>query len=310
MMQLAFLNKQIALAELGMLTSYIVMIWAIYFFTGSISLFTIFVPMLVTASCELIYLLLKLFRYYNQLPSVTTEPIHIPLIVIFKQRVYNYIHQVTKTIFSPNSMTLLFAYMLGFQQAATIKFFTNIITLGYTCIHKTIGVTSGATLSAMNQTSFNQIQIIFAKITKTYFQFLYSMGIMIAIVIGYSWYTTTITPLMIAQITLFLVIGFLENITLTYEQLFISQHRSKILACINLFELSLLLPIIYWGASIYTGLFVLMAFIFIKLGSLYIITLLAQRYWRIQPIAPKNFYISMIIACIAIISFIISTKSL
>ena len=305
MMQLAFLNKQIAFAELGMLISYIAIIWGIYFSTNSISLFTIFAPMFITASCELMYLSYALFQYYNQLPSITVEPVRIPFILIFKQRIYNYIHQVTKTIFSPNSMTLLFTYMLGFQQAATIKFFTNVITLGYTCIHKTIGVTSGATLSAMHHTSFNQIQLIFAKITKTYFQFLYSMGIMVAIIIGYSWYTTAITPLMIAQITFFLIIGFLENITLTYEQLFISQHRSKILAIINLCELGLLAPIVYWGVFTHKGLFVLMAFILIKLTFLYVITFLAQRYWRIQPIVHKNIYILMISACIAIMSFIL-----
>ena len=302
MMQLAFLNKQIAFAELSMLTSYIGIIWVIYLCNHSISLSTIFVPMFITAFCELIYLLSVLFRYYDQLPTISTAPINIPLLLIFKQRIYNYVHQVTKTIFSPNSMTLLFAYMLGFQQAATIKFFTNIITLGYTCIHKTIGVTSGATFSAIHHTSFNQIQLIFSKITKTYFQFLYSMSMIIALVLGYSWYAGTISHLMTLQILLFFFIGFLENITLTYEQLFISQHRSKILACINLIELSLLIPVIYWGSTIHAGLIVLMTFIFVKLTSLYCISSLAQRYWRIQPIIHRNVYLlitttSLIVMC-------------
>lgn len=298
--QLAFLQKKISYAELGMLTSYVTTIWLVYHYQRSISLFTIFMPMFITSLLELIYLSYVFFKYYKNLPikiSNISYALKIPFKVVFTQRIYNWIHQITKTIFSPNILTIMFAYMLGFQQAAMIKFFTNIITLGYTWIHKAIGISSAATLSAINHAPIREIQPIFNQITRAYFKFLYSMSTVIGLVISYSYYMHIITPIMALQIIIFFCIGFLEQITLTYEQLFISQKKSQYLALINITELTLLFLILYINKDIH-GYICMIIFVIAKLVSLTVIELLAQKYWNIRPILLSNHYIKI---CIAIL---------
>lgn len=286
--QLAFLNKQLAYAELGMLFSYVSIIWISYGSGRAISLHTIFLSMLITATIELMYLTLVLLQYYQHLPTTLTTTPKIASIIIARQSMYNYIHQLSKTIFSPNSMTILFAYLLGFQQAATIKFFTNIITLGYTFIYKIISSAGGATLSHVHQASTDLIRDVFSKITTVYFQFLVTMTVMVSIILGCSWYRATITNTMVLQLSLFFIVGFLEQITLIYERLFISQGRAAILAIVNICELMMLLPILYYilfyaGDKNYNYI-IFIFFVIIKLISLCTIASLARAYWNITPI--------------------------
>lgn len=290
--QLAFLNKQIAYAELGMLFSYVSIIWISYGSGQAISLHTIFLSMLVTATIELMYLTLVLLQYYQHLPTTLTTTPKIASIIIARQSMYNYIHQLSKTIFSPNSMTILFAYLLGFQQAATIKFFTNIITLGYTFIYKIISNAGGATLSHVHQASTDLIRDVFSKITTVYFQFLLTMTVMVSIILGCSWYRATITNTMVLQITLFFIVSFLEQITLIYERLFISQSRADILAIVNSCELMMLLPILYcilfYAGDKNYNYIIFIFFVIIKLISLFAIAFLAFKYWGIKLMFPSK----------------------
>ena len=281
MMQLAFLNKQIACAEITMLTTYIITVWTIFRVQGNLTLYTILIPMLITSSVELCYLLYHFFKFYKKLPErMNTSPISLQ--IIFKQRIYNYINQIAKTIYSPNSMTIFFAYLLGFQQAATIKLFTNIITLCYTCISKSIGVTIGATFSAINQMPLPAIQSFFKDVTKRYFQLLYILSLVIMIIVGYSYYFSIITGIMAIHILLFFGISFFEHVSITYEQLFMTQHAANILAIINCVSLIAL------GACVYAYIFkmihpaiIIVIFFVVKLFSLKTMNMIAQKRWTI-----------------------------
>lgn len=285
--QLAFLNKQISIAELSMLISYITIIWSYYYFTGKITLYTIFMPMFITATLELIYLTVVITMYYQQIPSIITTTNKIPFRLFLMQRIYNWIHQITKTIFSPNIMTIMFAYTLGFQQAATIKFFTTLITFGYTCIHKTIGISSGAILSATNHKSIEKIRFLFTQVTRSYFYFLYTMSTIIFVIVRYSYWANLITATMALHIVIFFIIGFLEQITLTYEQLFISQKKSKDLAILNIIELIIFFLIFYWSNYLQASV-IFIFFVIIKLINLGAITYLADKYWAINLKAFQN----------------------
>jgi hypothetical protein len=286
-MQLAFLNKQIAYAEITMLITYISMIWIIFNIHGQLTLHNIFIPMLITSALESCYLLHHLLNFYYKLPKLT-NPSQISLKIIFKQRIYNYINQIIKTIYSPNSMTIFFAHLLGFQQAATIKFFTNIITLCYTCISKSIGVTTGATFSAMNQMPLPAIQSFFKDVTYRYFQFLYIISFVLITVVGYSYYFSIITKIMALHILLFFSISFLEHVSVTYEQLFISQQAAKLLAMINLVGLVLLSGCgwIYHSYNI-NPIILLCMIMTIKILLLDAIRFFAEIYWGIPS---YNFY--------------------
>ena len=239
MMQLAFLAKSIAYAQISSLIIYISCVWTIYAINGQLDLESIFIPMLATSIIELSFLCYTFAQFYDRLPDVQeiVAPT-IPFKVLFLQRCYNYINQIAKVLYSPNSMTLYFAYALGFTQAATIKFFTNIITLLYTCIAKSVGVTSGAIFSS---TPMRSINIAFKEITHRYFQLLALLSSIIFVIISYAYCTGKITQVMACQILLFFIISFLENVTATYEQLLMSQRKAWVLTCMHGIGLLLLL---------------------------------------------------------------------
>jgi len=283
MMQLAFLNKQIVYASLSMLFAYIATVWTIFTITGQLTLYNIFIPMIIFSTLELWYVSYQMIQFYNSLATVTSTIAHIPFNLLFKQRIYNYTNQIIKTLYSPNCMTLFFAYILGFQQAATIKFFTNIITLCYTCISKTIGVTTGAALSTMNSMPLPAIQSFFKEVTYRYFQLLCLLSIILMIIIGYSSYYSIITNIMAWHITLFFVISLLENISITYEQLFISQHAAKVLAVINSTGLVLLgmSGWLYYSYN-FNPIILLSVGIIIKIISLLSLNIVAYQRWGIS----------------------------
>lgn len=284
MMQLAFLNKQIAYAEITMLITYISTIWIIFSLYKQLTLYNIFMPMLITSALELSYLSYVFFKFYCKLPELLHTS-KISLEIIFKERIYNYINQIIKTIYSPNSMTIFFAYLLGFQQAATIKFFTNIITLCYTCVSKSIGITTGATFSAMKHMPLPAIQSFFKDVTHRYFQFLYILSCILIMVIGYSYSNSIISGIMVLHILLFFSISFLEHVSITYEQLFISQQAAQLLAFVNLIGLMLLI-ICGWVYHTYhfDPIIILYACLIIKILLLYIIRSLAKKRWGIASI--------------------------
>ncbi|MDP3787720.1 MAG: hypothetical protein Q8Q60_00200 [Candidatus Chromulinivorax sp.] len=281
MMQLAFLNKQIAYAEISMLIAYISMVWVTFTIQGQVTLYTIFIPMAITSTLELWYVLHHVLQFYRTLPNLENRS-QIALKLIFQQRIYNYINQIIKTIYSPNSLTIFFAYLLGFQQAATIKFFTNIITLCYTCISKSIGITTGATFSAMKHMPLPVIQDFFHDITRRYFQFLYILTFVLIVVLGYSYYSSIITKIMALHILLFFCISYLESISITYEQLFMSQHASKLLAIINLSGFAILCA---WGYIYHycnmNSIVFMIIFMGIKILLVKVMQFFAKNYWGV-----------------------------
>ena len=265
-----------------MLSCYIGSVWSLYWLYQDINLSIIFMPMLLTGTLELSYYLYILQKYYHKMSQ---EPVaaDIPFKVLFLQRCYNYCNQITKAVYSPNSMTLFFTYLFGFQQAADIKFFTTLITLLYTCIAKSIGVTTGAIFSAINHMSITHIQSFFINITKRYFQFLYLLTGILTSVVGYAWQSSYITGIMAVHILIFFSISFLEHVSITYKQLFMSQAHAWQLALINLSGLIIIIPSFYAFACnwINQSIF-LIAFLVVKVVSLWIISYAAHIYWKIS----------------------------
>ncbi len=282
MMQLAFLNKQIAYANLSMLFIYIATIWTMFNIFGQLTLYNIFIPMLIFSTLELWYVLSQMMQFYHSLQTISATTPQIPFNLVAKQRIYNYINQIVKTIYSPNCITLFFAYVLGFQQAATIKFFSNIITLCYTCISKTIGVTTGAALSTMNNLPLSALQSFFKEVTHRYFQFLYLLSCILMIIVGYAYHNSAITGIMAWQIIIFFSISLLENLSITYEQLFISQHAAKTLALINVLGFGFLAVCgCFYYLYSFHSMMLLWVGIIIKLTSLLILNTLAYKRWGI-----------------------------
>lgn len=295
-MQLAFMNQAIATAEIAMLGSYIAMVWITYSIQKIVSLYTLLIPLLITASAELCFFLLLLIRFYKKLPDVPGKITKIPFLVLMQQRFYNFINQLTKTFFSPNFMILILATLFGFQKVGSIKVFTNTIALIYTFLNRTFGITSGATFSANRHLKQQDFQNLFIKITNNYFQALFVIAVAC---VGYiSYYTTIVnsTNAIMIQVMPFFVISFLEYLVLTYEQLFLAKQAALQLAMINAINLIVLAIVVSYSLTMHMNkaLFILLG---MRVCSVAAISYTAFYLWNIKP----KFSIDKTILCIGLI---------
>lgn len=241
-LQLAFLYQAIAYAQLMMLAAYLISVWSSYYWYGNINLQTILLPMLATSCIETGYLLYKVGSFCQKLPQETSTPT-IPFKVLFLQRMHNYCNQIIKSVYSSNLITMMFAYKLGFEQAAAIKFFTNVITLCYTCIAKSIGITAASSYAQVGQ-SFLTLRNTCMLITYRHLQLLSILTLCIACITGYAYWASYMTYDMVWYIFLFLIIAFFEHIAIAYELLYIALRKSQVILWCNIISLTPLLA--YW----------------------------------------------------------------
>lgn len=281
--ELAFLNKQITIIQTTMISAYVILFWSSYFIYGNITLNTIFIPMVIVSCSEAILTLKILWDWYKEIPSLPAaqQSNSISLCHIAKEQAYNYINQLSKNLFSPNFLMVLIAYQIGMQQTGQIRFFTNIITLLYMILNRSVAIPSGALFSSINKENFSKTKKLFLTITNTYIQFLYVLAIIVI--------TTTVNQLFIQQseiqtfyfVLLFILAGFIEYITITYEKLYIVQHKTHQLAIINACSALTFIAIIY-NTLLSPSLF-LLPMCFIRIITAYLIGLYAYKKWGIKP---------------------------
>lgn len=281
--QLSFLNKEIAKIQISMIASYVVLFWGSYISIQQITLYSIFLPMLIISCGEIILLTTLLFKYYNSLPEKAQTADSVPKHTMAKEQLYNYANQVTKSFFSPNFLMLVIAYNFGMAQAGSIRFFTNTITLFYMLLNRSIGIPSGALMSNITQQDFKKTKQAFLDITNIYIQFLYVLGIAILVNIVphlnmHDVNNTTITY----HVLFFISAGFVEYITLTYEKLYITQRSAQYLATINISSLILLMITLLAPLNIPQH-FILMPICLIRICTAWLVGLYAYKRWAIRP---------------------------
>jgi len=280
--KLFLLNKQAAYAEISSLWLYLALTWGWYTIYHELSITAIFIPLIVTSTLEILYFIHLLHKAYQALPSTSMQDDHVPLVIIAHQQSHNYINQIIKALYSPNSITLIFSLSSGFAQVATIKFFINIITLIYTCISKTFGIATSITLSGLNKKLLSELRLQFYTIHQRYFQFLTIVSSSITITILYAWATNQITSIMALQILLFFIIGFIEQASLVYEQFFICQGSIHSLTSINLVNIAFVLcSYMYLQQSLGNGMLIMLMLIASKVISLIMIRQIAYAKWQI-----------------------------
>ncbi len=278
--QLSFLNKQVAKIQVSMVAIYALLVWCLYFITQQITLTTIFIPMIIISYAELFLTSFILYQFYQRIPAKTSTPLpNIYKTAIMKEQSYNYINQVAKTLFSPNFLFVFIAYNLGMSQAGSIRFFTNIITLLYMVFNRSVGVPTGALFSNIAQESFSKTRQLFLKITNFYIQVLYILAISITAILIPHLQNKTILP----HVFLFIAIGFIEYITLTYEKLFIVRKASNILACINISSLILLWICLHVSILYINPQLILLPILCIRICSTLCIGYVTYKKWSIFP---------------------------
>lgn len=305
--QLAFLNKNITIIQIAMISAYVATIWTTFAQCGQITLNTLFVPLIIVSSIETALITVFIYQYYQTLPSqpyATTTAISMSKKSLLKEQLYSYINQLSKNIFSPNFLMVLIAIHVTMQQTGIIRFYTNIITLLYMLFNKSVAIPSGALFSSMTQENFQKTKQIFLKITNIYIQLLYTLAVITIatilphMIINGCQSTTTYLSLW------FITAGFIEYITITYEKLYIVQQKTHQLAIINVSS-AILFIITLYGTPLNISM-LLVPVCIIRAITAYAIGWYAYKKWNILPsitISVKAFTTGIFIA--AILNYII-----
>lgn len=281
--QLAFLNKKIAFIQVTMITVYVALVWSSYFIYKTISLNAIFIPMVIISCTEALWTLMILYPWYKKIPATSSagQEDQINMKLMLKEQCFNYINQLSKNLFSPNFLMVLIAYQIGMQQTGKVRLFTNIISLLYMLLNRSVAIPSGALFSSINQDDFSKTKQIFLIITNIYIQFLYALAITITSTTSYSIILYQSESQIIYLVMLFILAGFIEYITITYEKLYIVQHKTHQLAIINVCSALVFITIIIQHPFSSSAFLLPMCCIRIVAASL--IGLYAYKKWDIRP---------------------------
>ena len=186
---------------------------------ATITLYTVFVPMLLVSWVSTIILYVFLYKFYC---TLSDAPMHIDSSIhirIIKNRCFTYLNQLNTLIFSNNMLTSLCALYGGLQQAALFKFISSITYCLTSIAQKIFYMPSEALLSCVKEQSTQTQQTAFSTISYAISQVIY--GISIFFIINYK-------KLLISSTTensiinfLFLVINLTEIFFITYSTWYI-----------------------------------------------------------------------------------------
>lgn len=232
MLHLALLQKSVAFVEIATLFLYIVGVWTWRYCAGTLDLFIIFTPMIVTSLLTLIVYFRLAYIFYTELSDATVSAISWK--PIRDMRIKNWIYQILHSLFSSNFLVLSVAKLYGFELAALLKVMSFCVhSINYILQHIFRILSCTLFAHAINATP-EEKQHIFAHIKN---RLSYALLICPIIFIGYHVYLYVMHPdLCIGQIhiiSLFMILLFSENIAVAHEQYFIVEGRTGFLIACN-----------------------------------------------------------------------------
>jgi len=286
--QMAFLQKTITIFDISTLLLYLTLVWSAYFIQGSMTLYTIFIPMSIISIIECMLLTQRIYRYYQSMPLHAPDQSYVvpSRTTVIMQQATNYVNQITKALFSPNFFIIVLAYHLGVSKAGYIKLFTDIIILLYMLLNRSFGLPSAALFASITQKNPNDPQLIkntFLTITNWYIQFLYALGFtLLAIMVSCLSMQTCMSSAITFNIALFVFAGFIEYIMISYEKWYLTQNAAFMLATINALSLIPYSFLLYYTSAMPPS-FMLTPLIFLRLYTIIIVIYMTYRTWNIKP---------------------------
>ncbi len=290
--QMSFLQKSISIFDITTLLMYVGFVWSSYFIYHQITLYTIFIPMLIISLIECYLLAQVIKNFYYELPAknrTVTTPLRRE---IFANQIVNYVNQIAKALFSPNFFIIVLACYLGLSKVGHIKLFTDIIVLLYMLLNRSFGLPTAALFSSItrqanidkDQEKISVSQQTFMKVINWYTQFLYVLGITISFIIGTCFVgNACFSSAVIFNIILFIFAGFIEYLVIAYEKWYLTQGKAWILGIansINLAMYGLLFLLMRYVISIPAE-FILMPIILFRLCFIIAIMYISHRIWGI-----------------------------
>lgn len=253
---LAFLNDKKAIIEISTIAIYTATFWLSYFITGTISLHTAFLPLLLASIFSTGSLLIVIDKWYRMLPQrKIREPKNL-IRKMYKNRSFLWLNEITETLFSGNFLTPFFATICGFEYAGIIKLISTFMLT----LQKMFNITSSALFAqSKSKNTLEKYKLLHTANTALYKFLLFLM------IIGLiSYFNTTISSEIALTIALVFLLSLVQKMVLTSEKFLISEEKSKSLLIFNVFNLIALYTLISYK-HICTPNIILLGMILIRL---------------------------------------------
>jgi hypothetical protein len=265
--------------------------WGWYAKTHTLNMYSIFLPMLTSSTIGLALYIQSCYQWYKTLP---TQEAHLQEKVthgsIIKNRLYNYLNQLSHLAFSGNVLVPVFAAHSGFQAAALVKLASQGMYTVTTVIHKIFGVTAEALLTHARQLGLQHTNKAFGILTSTIHQAVYAVIIFFSInylALIRCAHSPTDQSLWIALLLL-LILQITEYFFISYEKLFAIHERSDILLFLNSVALATSLATIMCNSALGNSitiifLLIIRCILFFCMHRLSQVTWLVQAQWSMRP---------------------------
>lgn len=277
-LQLAFAFRVTVYGELASIVSYIILVWGGYWFGYSLDVGLIFTTMLIVASMEMVWFLFNLHRWYKTLPSTIDN---VPSISrrIYKNRLLNYLNQLSKLIISGNFLVPFFASIFGFEYAGILKLATN-ITHSITIVLEKIFVTTSNVLFANVKHAHISIKRkVFYFVTNRTSYILYSCLAFFFVNYLILMQLSSLPHIVWLLMYGYFLIHFCESFFITYEQWCINEERPLYLLAINIINMVSFICITLWVTSPFS---ILVSILCIRLISFALLYHVSATAWRLR----------------------------
>jgi hypothetical protein len=237
---LLFYNQQLATIEISYIIVYMTTVAGLCYVRVPMTLYVIFLPMLIYSIIIAIILAGFLYRRYHQLPDDSYSADARLIKRITQSRIFGYINQLGHLIFSGN-MLVLFAAQLGISYAAVAKIMTTSIQLVSTITQKIIGQASEAAFAHAHAYATHEKQSLFS-LANYYAQiviiglFAFCCALNHKAIAGHVTSSDIHTNAMILAFSILLLI---EPFFMTYEKKYLIEEKGRYLSYYHLTMITL-----------------------------------------------------------------------
>ena len=296
-----FLNRPTMFIELSAVWGYMGLVWGMYFINGSLSLWTIFIPLLIEScwsSAVLVYIIMT--QLYNKF-SAAKSSVKISFTRIFKNRILAYINQLSMIFFTRNFLIPFLSWLFGLAAIGALKLISELAIFVLVFIEKLFGTTGSALLAHVKFEPLKKRREAFTLLAQQLFFVLFAIIIFLAFNgrSVFCLYSGPITDYYLALLFFFTII--FENIFLMYERFALIEEKIYITILLNLLSAGICFPLaIFLNASLPATIIVI---IVTRIIAFLILSLIYLRCWNIPQKIKLNIPLLFLVVLISYLLF-------
>jgi len=278
LLQLTFINKELACIDLIGLCTYLAFVWSLWLYGVTLTPWLVLAPLACISCIQVIILSMYSINWYTNLPdNEQGQPLSYKRIM--RVRFFSYTHHALSSQFMSNFIVPYSAYIWGLEYASLTKLLVSVSQLITTILKHTVGFSSLALFSHFKHAPHAEKQSIFQLINRflfgSLFVTIFLCGILYSVFKSYIPMMQTHTAL----IVLLLCVLTLENLFITCESAYLSEERPDTMAIMYALGAGVLYTLFYYQATNHILLLAL-SFLTVRLLSLGALTIILTQRWK------------------------------